>query len=273
MIPGLIDLHVHTSPDVRARSCDDLGLAREAKRLGARAVTIKSHHMLTADRALVARSAVPGVEVFGGVALNPAVGGLNPAAIDVALKLGGKIVWLPTLFAAQHRRMEGRLDGIEVVRGGRVVPAALAVLRQVAASDVVLATGHQSAEEVAVIVAAAWEEGVRRILINHPEHRVVGMTIAQQQALRREYPVFFERCYAQPGARKGEYVSNGKANQRAIEAVGVESTILATDAGQIENPPWAECWERMLEYHSCHGVTAAALRRMAAENPARLLGI
>lgn len=273
MIPGLIDLHVHSSPDVRARSCDDLGLAREAKRVGARAVTIKSHHMLTADRALVARSAVPGVEVFGGVALNPAVGGLNPAVVEVALKLEGKIVWLPTLFAAQHRRMEGKTDGIEVVRDGRVVPAALEVMRQIAAANVVLATGHQSADEIRIIVAAAWAEGVRRILINHPEHRVVGMTIAQQQELRREFPVFFERCYAQPSGRKGEYVSNSETNLRAIEAVGVESTVLATDAGQIENPPWAECWERTFEYHSGHGVSAADLRRMVAENPARLLGI
>lgn len=273
MITGLVELHVHTSPDVRERSCDDLGLAREAKRIGARAVTIKSHHMLTADRALVARSAVPGVAVFGGVTLNPSVGGLNPAAVEVALKLGGKIVWLPTLFAAQHRRMEGKADGITVVRDGRVVPAALEVIRQVAAANVILATGHQSAEEVPVIVAAAWAEGVRKIVINHPEHAVVGMTIAQQQALRREYPVFFERCYAQPGARKGEYVSNAETNLRAIEAVGVESTVLATDAGQVENPPWAECWERIFEYHSRHGVAEADLRRMAADTPAALLGL
>jgi len=269
IIPGLVELHVHTAPDVRVRSCDDLELAREAKRIGARAVVIKSHHMLTADRALVARSAVPGVEVFGGVTLNPSVGGLNPAAVEVSLKLGGKIVWLPTLFAARHRAMEGKSGGIVVVENGRVVPVAREIFQQIAAADAILGTGHQSAAEIRIVVA----EGVKRILINHPEHAVVGMSIEAQQELRREFPVYFERCYAQPGPGTGSYVSNAEVNLRAIERVGVESTVLATDAGQVENPPWAECWERTFDWLTPRGVSEADLRRMAAETPGRLLGL
>lgn len=273
ILPGLVELHVHTAPDVRARSCDDLELAREAKRIGARAVTIKSHHMLTADRALVARSVAPGVDVFGGVTLNPSVGGLNPAAVEVALKLGGKIVWLPTLFAVQHRKMEGKSGGIVVVENGRVVPVVREIFAQIAAADAILATGHQSADEIRTIVAEAMEAGVKRIVINHPEHQVVAMSIEAQQELRREFPVFFERCYAQPGAKKGEYVSNFEVNLRAIEAVGVESTVLATDAGQTENPPWAECWERTFDWMTARGVSEKDLRRMAADSPGWLLGL
>jgi hypothetical protein len=272
-LQGLVDLHVHTAPDVRARSCDDFQLAREAQRTGARAVVIKSHHVPTVDRAWLARQAVPGAQIFGGVTLNESVGGLNPAAVDVALRLGARIVWLPTLSALEHRRQERKAGGVGVVADGRVVPAAREIFRQVAAANAILATGHQSAAEVRVVVAAAWAEGVEKILVNHPEHRVVGMDVAAQRELLRDFPVYFERCYAQPGGPGAGYLSNAEANLRAIEALGPESTVLASDVGQIENPPWAECWERTFEYLGRHGVGDAALRQMAGENPGRLLGV
>jgi hypothetical protein len=269
-LEGLVDLHVHTEPDVRKRSCDDLGLAREAKRVGARAVVLKSHHFVTADRAAIARAAVPGAGVFGGVTLNPSVGGLNPAVVEAAIAVGAKIVWLPTLFATNHRNREGKSGDVPVVVDGGVVPQAEEIFRQIATADIVLATGHLSATEVRVAVAAAWRCGVRRILINHPEHDVVAMTAEQQRELRREFPVWFERCYAQP-AGGGKYRSNFEANLRAIEAVGVESTVLASDVGQVENPPWAECWERTAEFFAQHGLDAASWRLMTQENPATLL--
>jgi hypothetical protein len=273
ILPGLIDIHVHTAPDVRPRSLDDFELAREAQRVGARAVVLKSHHMLTADRALLARQAVPGAEVFGGVTLNPSVGGLNVDAVDVALRLGGRFVWLPTLFARRHRQLEGKGGGIVVVENDAVVPAAREIFQRVAAADAILATGHHSADEVRIIVAEAWTAGVRRIVINHPEHRTVDMSIEQQRALRSEYPVFFERCFAQPSHQPGEYDSNFETNLRAIEALGAEATILATDAGQIENPAWAKCWEHIFEFYSRRGIGEAELRRMTMANPAALLGL
>jgi len=270
IFPGLVEMHVHTAPDVRARSLDDLELAREAARIGAKAVVIKSHHMLTADRAIVARSVAGNAAIYGGVTLNPSVGGLNPAVVDVALRLGGKIVWLPTLFAVQHRRMEGKTGGIVVVEDGRVVPAAREIFSQIAAAGAILATGHQSPAEIRIIAAEATALGVRKILINHPEHKVVGMTLGDQKELRREFSaVFFERCFSQPSP--AGYVSNIEVNARAIAEVGVESTVIATDAGQIENPPWAECWSRYLDGLSACGIREADIKKMAGEIPARLL--
>jgi hypothetical protein len=268
----IVDFHVHSEPDVRPRSCDDLALARAAKQVGARAVVIKSHHFFTADRATIAQAVVAGVQVFGGVTLNPSVGGLNPAAVDAALKIGARIVWLPTLFATNHRRWEGRSGGVPVVVDGAVLPAAKEIFEQVATADVVLAMGHQSVREIWLLVAEAVRCGVRKIVINHPEHAVVAMSISEQRALRSEFPVWFERCYAQP-IGGGAYKTNFEENLRAIEEVGVESTLLATDAGQIENPPWAECWERMLEYYAGRGVGEEIWRRITAEHPAQLLGL
>ena len=43
-----------------------------------------------------------GVKLFSGIALNNASGGINPHAVNHAINIGAKIVWLPTLSAANH---------------------------------------------------------------------------------------------------------------------------------------------------------------------------
>ena len=272
IFPGLIDLHVHSAPDVRVRRHTDLELAAAAHADGSRAIVLKSHHVPTMDRAWHTARATPGISVFGGVALNWPVGGLNLHAVSTAIKHGAKIIWLPTLHAENHRRKEGRSDGIRVVCDGQVVEAANAIFALIAEANIILATGHLGAEEIPLVVAAAAAKKVKKILINHPEHRVVGMTIAQQRELRRDFPVFFERCYSQPNG-DDTYQSNLQVNLRALETLGPESTVLASDAGQIENRSWTECCKQTFEFLSSHGVNDSQLRQMAADTPAQLLGL
>ena len=96
-LTGLVDIHIHTAPDTVARRIDDLQAAREARAAGMRAILIKSHVTCTADRAAIVEKAVDGIRVLGGLALNEPVGGLNPHAVDAALRLGAKEIWMPTL--------------------------------------------------------------------------------------------------------------------------------------------------------------------------------
>ena len=44
ILDGVIDLHVHTAPDVIHRTYNDLELTDAAVRAGARAIVIKGHH-------------------------------------------------------------------------------------------------------------------------------------------------------------------------------------------------------------------------------------
>ena len=48
---GVIDMHVHTNPDLRLRAYDDLELTDAAVKVGARAIVIKTHQGTTMDRA------------------------------------------------------------------------------------------------------------------------------------------------------------------------------------------------------------------------------
>ena len=81
-LSGVIDLHVHAGPDVRERKMTAAALVRAARATGMRALLIKNHHTGTAPVAAALRETVPGIEVFGGLALNEWVGGLNPGAVE-----------------------------------------------------------------------------------------------------------------------------------------------------------------------------------------------
>src|SRR6516164_8739526 len=108
-LQGAYDLQVHVAPDVIERRIDDLDLAREFLRRGLRGFVLKSHYLSTAERAKVVTKAVPGIAAFGAITLNHSVGGLNPVAVELAGRSGAKIVWMPTVDAANETA--GRLHG------------------------------------------------------------------------------------------------------------------------------------------------------------------
>jgi hypothetical protein len=270
VLEGVIDIHIHTAPDIRERRLDDLALAREARRVGARAIVIKSHVVPTMDRAWIAQRATPGLLVFGGIVLNPHVGGFNWIAVETAIRMGARIVWLPTSWAANERRRQGKSDGQEAVVDGKPVPALASILDLIAEHRVTLATGHLAPEESLVVVAEARRRGVGQIVVNHPEWATIDMSIQVQKQIS-DFGVYFERCYARNVG--GKYEKNFDRNLEAMDAVGVSSTIIATDGGQIENPAWSEALAEYIGYLSRAGVPREALNTMTKRNPARVLGL
>jgi len=96
LLKGAIDFHIHSAPDVYPRLLNDVELALSAKENGMRAILVKNHYFETAGRAQIA-SDVADFKVFGGIALNLTNGGINKHAVKMALKLGAKQVWLPTV--------------------------------------------------------------------------------------------------------------------------------------------------------------------------------
>ncbi len=265
-LTGAIDLHIHPAPDVWPRIMDDLELAREAARRGMRAILLKSHWTLTADRAYLVEQVVPGIRVFGGLALNEAVGGFNPIAVEAALKMGAAQIWMPTLSAAA-----GKAGGLTIFQDGSLRAEVLAVLKLVAEADAILGTGHLSTGEIIALVPAARDIGVRKILITHPEHPPVEMPPAVQEDLRDRYRVLFERCLITTVYGGGPLPFEALA--QVIRRVGFESTVISTDFGQARNPsPMDGLASYLAGLRQC-GFSEAEIRRMSRENPAQLLGL
>src|SRR5436190_16216768 len=120
---GTIDMHVHSHPDVFGRNMDDIDVARIAQAKGMRGIVLKNHVTTTADRAALVMKVVPGIEVYGGIVLNKAVGGVNPDAVEWMHRMyggRGKIVWLPTFDAGKHIKTLVSKDGsgLTVAPGG-----------------------------------------------------------------------------------------------------------------------------------------------------------
>jgi len=114
LLEGATDLHLHAGPSVFPRLMDAVETAKAARASCMRGVVIKHHHTPTVDRGYFVHKAVPEIEVYGGVTLNYAAGGLNPFAVDSALRLGGKIVWMPSVDAQNHKTHFGELGKIRI---------------------------------------------------------------------------------------------------------------------------------------------------------------
>src|SRR5262245_9637484 len=134
ILAGAIDVHAHQDPDSVGpstnqgpRGIDAIDLARLAKARGMRGLVIKEHYDESAGLAYLVRKEVPGVEVFGGIALNRPVGGINVAAVQhmADMKGGwGRIVWMPTWDAEHYVRRSNRpnLPFVPVSRSGELLP-------------------------------------------------------------------------------------------------------------------------------------------------------
>ncbi len=278
---GIIDMHVHSNPDIRRRAYDDFQLTEAAVREGARAIVLKSHQGMTAERAYlcnryneIRHNGDNDFQMFGSITLNRTVGGLNPAAVESGLRLGAKVVWLPTSSACSHLRKTGGdpEKGVACVKDGQTVPELDTVFQLVREYGAVLATGHLSPEECFPVVEAARDRGLKKIVITHPEWWVVGMSREDQVRIVKEYDVLLERCFAQ-NMGGGRYKSNLEENLEMIRLVGCEHVLISTDGGQIENPRWELAYRQYMQYLADRGVTEKELRCMTHELQARLLDL
>jgi hypothetical protein len=256
LLRGAYDTHMHISPDVVERKIDDITLARTFADLGMAGFVLKSHYGSTAERASVVRAAVPETNVLGAIALNRAVGGINPLAVEIAAREGARTVWLPTVDSVNESdereappgakvpvwvklQLELREQGIEIPpvpvvdpNDGTVLPELREVLGMIARHNMLLATGHLSRDEIFAVVDAALEAGVRDIVITHPEFPSQDLSIEDQKQLA-DKGALLERCFTTPHTGKvtwERWIEN-------IRATGPERSVLSTDLGQVFNPP------------------------------------
>lgn len=288
LVQGAYDLHVHVAPDLLPRKTDDITLARRFGELGLKGFVLKSHYVPTTERAALVRQVVPEVRALGSLVLNHGVGGFNPVAVEIAAREGARFVWFPTVDAANEALKTGRLPpekhpqwarlqvefqdtGIlpnplgVLDLSGKIRAEARAVLRVVAHHGLVLATGHLSREEVLKLVEAALEEGVRYVVITHPDYPSQAIPVAEQRYLAQQ-GVFLERCLAPSWSGKVLW----EDLFAAIRGAGVERSFLSTDLGQPKNPPVEEGLAIFAEILLQAGFDEGEVHHMAVKVPTLL---
>lgn len=272
-IAGGVDTHVHSSPDVVARKLDDFELVEQARDAGMSALVLKSHCGSTCERAYLLNKIYPDFCILGGLVLNDSVGGFNPWAVETALKLGARQIWMPTKSAANHcEQLGGKHQGLRIGDGQSISEDVVTILRMIADADVVLATGHLSPEESWILIQEALDIGVRRISVTHPEWSVTAFSIEMQLKLAKSEHVYFERCLVStqtdlPGHVEFETIV------RQTRAVGIDSTVLATDYGMPHYPSPVEGMHDYIARLLDAGFSIQEITVMFRENPSKLLRI
>jgi hypothetical protein len=274
MLAGTIDIHVHSDPDNVPRSVDGLEAATLARAKRIRGIVLKNHYDPTAGLAFLARKAAPGLEVFGGIDLNLPAGGMNAAAVEHMTQVAGgwgRIVWMSTFDAEnQVRFSKQQRPFVSVSRNGQLLQETKAVIGAIAKHQLVLATGHVSAQEGLMLVREARQQGAQHVVVTHAMNDPVAMTIAQMQEAAREGALieFVGGSLATPdaGARMDRFAD-------AIRRIGIQSCVLSSDLGQKANALPADGYAAFLMAMRDRGFTEQELARMSKLNPARLLGL
>jgi hypothetical protein len=290
MLEGAVDLHVHPAPSPLPRRIGALDAAELAGEAGFEAIVVKSHHHSTVMDVLALQPDGPasgsGARVFGGIALNSAVGGLNPHAVDLALKMGGRIVWFPTIASPQHiahhkanpnlkfPKLAVKLEPEEPIDvfadDGGLKPEVHRILEAIADADAILASGHMSPASITAVFEAAREKGVRRMLVNHPNFVIE----ASHDDARRwvELGAVIEHSLCMYDDASSFYHWDLDTLVKWIEAVGAEHSTLGSDLGQDGNPLPTDSFRKIVGALLERGMPERDVRLMIADNPRKLLG-
>lgn len=287
LLVGAIDLHCHSGPAAMPRILDHHEAMLEAAEAGFRAVLYKDHFYLGVSHAMILEKLVPntGVRLYSGLALNNASGGINPHAVNHAANIGAKIIWMPTLSAANHiQQTQGQaknfpktakrmLDPIPLTAldaNGRISDDTKAVLDLIAEADIILAGGHLPAPELIKVFEEAGKRGVKRMLVNHPTY-VVNCTDDDMRALV-DLGAYLEHsiCMFIPG-KSLEFTAEDLAHY--IEIAGPERTVLCSDLGLVGAPRPVEGYRQIVRMLLDLQISKDDIRRMIGNNAAWLLNI
>jgi len=288
LIKGAYDLHVHSAPDVMPRRMNDIEMAQRIVASGMGGYAIKSHYFCTSERAELIRELYPECDAVGTITLNSSVGGINPAAVEMACRSGIKLVWFPTCDSENEQEyvfggkakilpywgkivLQLREEGIHnptisIIEDGKLTENTLQVLDIIAKYDVILATSHVSHEEAFLLVKEAQARGVKRIVVTHATFPNTFYTVEEQKQLIA-HGAYIEHCYTTFSTGKCEF----DVIAEQIRAVGPEHVIMATDLGQktakYPDEGMQEFGEKLME----KGFTEEEIYTMAVKNPRWLL--
>jgi Family of unknown function (DUF6282) len=286
-LKGAVDIHIHHAPDLYNRIQDPVELAKDARSVGIRAICIKRHNFPTSALAAMAKKQVPEVDIFGSIACNWQVGGLNPIAVESAIKLGARQIWMPTVHSSNHSGLTGVVGahgkGLTVKGGvseythkkpmidlldekGRTSPELHEIMRLVAEADVIFNLGHSSFREMMTVTKEAVEHGVRRIVCDHPFFSKLSLEEIGELA---KLGVFVNFTAGEILPRWWRASVEDFAN--AIKKIGVAHAVVSSDVGQLHNPPMVEALRLTAQLLSEEGFSAAEIRALFCENPAALL--
>lgn len=289
LLKGAVDLHVHSGPSLHPRKIDHFEALRQADAVGMKAVLLKDHYYPTMPVAtLINDNLGLQTRAIGALVLNNPVGGMNPSAVDYALKQGARVVWMATAHAEnhlEHERKDKDFSKKFPVNQRKTVeakPARLTdakdvvlddikeILDLIAENDAAVSGGHHHVSELFPFYEEARRRGVKRLFVNHPTY--VNECTLQDVASLVSMGVLIEHsiCMYVPSTF---HFYDQEHLRSVIDAAGIEKTFFGSDLGQKNNPTPVEGYRGIIRELIALGYDDGDIRKMVGTNAARFIGL
>ena len=278
LMEGAIDMHIHNGPDpYMCRIGDTVDLALAACQAGMEGVCFgEPHHIPSGPIALLAEKVVnqwaeehgrKKIRCFGGISLNYAVGGLNPAAVIASARIGAKVVWPPGVDSSHYYKMMGVPGGIDVLdENDNVVPAMKEILSIIAEGDLVLNMSCLGVKDVFCLIDEANKLGIKRMNVVHPSQPTSLMTVEQMKIAADKGASIEITCNNfQP-----EYFS-WDVFMQAYNLLGADKIIASSDNGCFEMFTPVVAMRAYITGMLTRGISDSDVEKIVKANPKRLL--
>jgi len=278
LMEGAIDNHVHSAPDpYMARIGDQIDLAIDACQAGMGGILFGEPHQIPSSFLQAQTQKVVNqwadehgkrrIDVFGGVNLNYAVGGLNPAAVIASARLGGKIVWPPAVDSRHYHKLLGVPGGIDVLdENDNVVPAMKEILGLIAEGDLVLNMSCLGVKDVFYLIDEAKKIGVKRMNVVHPNQPTSLMTVEQRKIAADKGASIELTCvdFLPPNFSWDDFMETYKL-------VGPDKIICGSDNGEFDFYTPVVAFRAYITGMLTHGIPDKDVEKMVKTNARRLL--
>lgn len=281
-VRGTVDSHVHTCGNF----IDPLPLAKHASRAGMKALVMKNTLFPTVEPARIVNEVlrewaeplgISPTVCFGGIVLGRYTGGINVEFARAMVESGGKVIWLPVRHAANHPMKTRNISleeakqagGVYVLENGKLIPEVLEIIDLAGENDVALSFGHLSREEMYALADEVHSRNFTKALIDHPFSPVAGLSVMDMVSLANMgVNMNFTHWELSPYCGV-----SAPAMVEAIRAVGLNKTILSSDAAMSIFPDGVECMRLHAEMLSIFGFDRQMIMQVISANPARLLNL
>ncbi len=290
-LKGAIDCHVHTCPHLNGRSANIFESVRQAAAVGMRALGLMDNFQNSSGYAALAMEELGhlGVEVFGGLIMQPTAGGVTYEAARNAVDYGygpgtgARFVSLPThhtraVAVREHRSAAYLETTFSVPTSGKVPEPVPAIMELCAERDIVFDCGHVAGHEAISLAQEAKRRGVNRLRTHCGGYDEA--TIAEIVKLGGycEFSFFVLTHATQVGLThvdQEKHRAPGRTIQDLsprIRAAG-DKAIVSGDAGIFLLAPPAESFRQFMLLLEAEGFDENAIRRMNTDNPAALFKV
>lgn len=291
LLEGAVDLHCHSGPSVMPRSIDHIEVAKEASKVGMKAILFKDHYYSATPvtELLMNHFSHLKVQLLSGVPLNNTTGGINRYSVDHGINLGAKLVWMPTFSAENHINAHRKDKDFEqkfpTTKEAMLAPTPLRVtdddgalidevkfiLDLIAENDLVLSSGHLHISEIWPLFDEARKRGVNRLLCNHPTY-IVGASLADITQLVAG-GVYIEHSMCMFVQRSKYKFYEPKELDAMIKAAGIDNTILGSDLGQVGNPSPVDGFRAVINMCLDMNYSEENIHKLVSKNASNLMSI